>query len=221
MYYVSEQIMRKATNVGREDLASLGTCFGKFTKTGKFRLQITCLDYLAQYAPYKVWLKPHAEQAFLYGHHPTKQGLGRITENTPQYVSPCCLWADVAACRHQGVVLFSLSDVPVCCAAMVLLLTLLSSASALQPIPLRSAEWSIQPPLLSTTKQTWASTCAMSKPRHWDNPDVNQLLHNFHMPSGRDTMARSDSAGVSNLEDTNSPSLSFWTRERRCLPGWC
>jgi ribosome biogenesis protein Nip4 len=25
-------------------------CFGKFTKSGKFKLQITCLDYLAQYA---------------------------------------------------------------------------------------------------------------------------------------------------------------------------
>lgn len=42
--------MRKATSVGRDQLGSLGICFGKFTKGGKFRLHITCLDYLAQYA---------------------------------------------------------------------------------------------------------------------------------------------------------------------------
>lgn len=42
--------MKRATNIGREELMSLGTCFGKMTKSGKFRLGITCLDYLAQYA---------------------------------------------------------------------------------------------------------------------------------------------------------------------------
>ena len=31
-------------------MISAGVCFGKFTHNGKFRLQITCLDYLAQYA---------------------------------------------------------------------------------------------------------------------------------------------------------------------------
>lgn len=29
---------------------SVGTCFGKFTKTNKFRLHITALDFLAPYA---------------------------------------------------------------------------------------------------------------------------------------------------------------------------
>jgi ribosome biogenesis protein Nip4 len=42
--------MRKATNIERKKLVSMGTCFGKFTKSGKFKLQITALDYLAQYA---------------------------------------------------------------------------------------------------------------------------------------------------------------------------
>ena len=42
--------MRKATNVARENLVSLGTCFGKMTKSGKFRLHITALDFLAPYA---------------------------------------------------------------------------------------------------------------------------------------------------------------------------
>ena len=45
-----EEIMKKATNVGRENLICLGTCFGKFTKSGKFKLQITALDFLAPYA---------------------------------------------------------------------------------------------------------------------------------------------------------------------------
>lgn len=74
-----------------------GTCFGKFTKTKKFKLHVTCLDYLAQYARYKVWVKPGGEMSFLYGNHVAKAHLGRITESTPQY---------------QGVVVFSMADVP-------------------------------------------------------------------------------------------------------------
>lgn len=63
----------------------VGTCLGKFTKSGKFRLHITSLEYLAQYAKYKVWIKPSNEMSFLYGQNVTKNGLARITENTPQY----------------------------------------------------------------------------------------------------------------------------------------
>ena len=48
--HLRENIMRKATNVARENLVSLGTCFGKMTKSGKFRLHITALDFLAPYA---------------------------------------------------------------------------------------------------------------------------------------------------------------------------
>jgi 60S ribosome subunit biogenesis protein NIP7 len=46
---------------------------------------VTCLDYLAQYAKYKVWVKPSSELSYLYGNNVLKAGLGRITENTPQY----------------------------------------------------------------------------------------------------------------------------------------
>ena len=45
----------------------------------------------------KLWVKPGAEQSFLYGNHVLKSGLGRITDNTPQY---------------QGVVVYSMGDVP-------------------------------------------------------------------------------------------------------------
>ena len=83
--------------MARENLVCLGTCFGKFTKTKKFRLHITALDFLAPYSQHKVWVKPGAEQQFLYGHHVMKSGLGRITENTPKY---------------QGCIVYSMNDLP-------------------------------------------------------------------------------------------------------------
>eukprot|EP00123_Amoebidium_parasiticum_P020710 comp5514_c0_seq1/m.1442 comp5514_c0_seq1/g.1442 ORF comp5514_c0_seq1/g.1442 comp5514_c0_seq1/m.1442 type:complete len:181 (-) comp5514_c0_seq1:262-804(-) len=97
VYYVHGDVMLKATNVARDNLCSLGTCIGKFTHSGKFHLQVTALDLLAQYAKNKVWVKPNAEQSFLYGNHVLKSGLGRITENTDQ---------------HAGVVIYSMADIP-------------------------------------------------------------------------------------------------------------
>ncbi|KAA0715219.1 60S ribosome subunit biogenesis protein NIP7 -like protein [Triplophysa tibetana] len=97
VYYMSDKMLKLATNFARNQLVSVGSCFGKFTKTLKFRLHITALDFLAPYAKFKVWVKPGAEQSFLYGNHVLKSGLGRITENTAQY---------------QGVVVYSMADVP-------------------------------------------------------------------------------------------------------------
>ena len=65
IYYVSETLMRVSTNVKRDDLLSLGTCFAKVTHSGSINLQITCLDHLAEKCLHKVWLKPSAEMAFL------------------------------------------------------------------------------------------------------------------------------------------------------------
>ncbi|NWX65891.1 NIP7 protein, partial [Promerops cafer] len=93
----SEKLLKLAASVPRESLVAPGTCFGKFTKSQKFRLSVTALDFLAPYAKYKVWVKPGSEQSFLYGNHVLKSGLGRITENTAQY---------------QGVVVYSMADVP-------------------------------------------------------------------------------------------------------------
>ena len=111
--------MRLGISVARQNLVSLGTCFGKFSKGGKFKLHITALDHLAQYAKYKVrrieflgflirpqpsltlclqvWIKPNGEMPFLYGNHVLKAHLGRITEDTPE---------------HQGVVVYSMNDTP-------------------------------------------------------------------------------------------------------------
>ena len=46
--------MHLATSISRPNLISMGTCFGRFSKSGKFKLTITCLDWLAKYAKYKV-----------------------------------------------------------------------------------------------------------------------------------------------------------------------
>ncbi|XP_058059405.1 60S ribosome subunit biogenesis protein NIP7 homolog [Anopheles bellator] len=97
VYYMSEKILKLSATIPADSLVSVGTCFGKFTKSNKFILHITALAYLTPYAQYKIWLKPSAEQQFLYGNHVTKAGLGRITENTPVY---------------QGVLVMSMSDVP-------------------------------------------------------------------------------------------------------------
>lgn len=54
VFYVSEDIMLRATNFARKNLVTLGCCMGKFSKKGKFRLHVTALHYLAPYAKYKV-----------------------------------------------------------------------------------------------------------------------------------------------------------------------
>ena len=97
VYYVNEDVLKRATNIKAENLVSLGTCFGRFTKSKKFRLHITALDCMAPFAKYKVWLKPTSELSFLYGNHVLKAGLGRITEDCPKY---------------QGIVIYNMADVP-------------------------------------------------------------------------------------------------------------
>ncbi|KAK1925182.1 putative cytosolic large ribosomal subunit protein [Papiliotrema laurentii] len=97
VYYLPLPMLALATSVARPNLVSLGTCFGKFSKSGKFKLGVTALDWLATYAKYKVWIKPAGELPFLYGNHVVKAHLGRITEDTPE---------------HQGVVVYNMSDVP-------------------------------------------------------------------------------------------------------------
>lgn len=54
VYFVSEKIMKLAMSLARKNLLSAGTCLGKFSKTGKFRLHITALEWMARYAKHKV-----------------------------------------------------------------------------------------------------------------------------------------------------------------------
>jgi len=97
VYYVSESIMKYSGSISRDNILHFGACLGKFSKSGKFRLHVTALSYLSQYAKYKVWVKPSAEMSFLYGSNILKSGLARITESTPQYA---------------GVVVYNMSDLP-------------------------------------------------------------------------------------------------------------
>ena len=53
IFFSSEAIIKYASNFPRKELLSFGTCFGRFTKTRKFRLHITALDFIAPYAKVK------------------------------------------------------------------------------------------------------------------------------------------------------------------------
>jgi 60S ribosome subunit biogenesis protein NIP7 len=97
VYYVRETLANFAVSVARDNLLSLGTCLGKFTKTGKFRLHITALDVIAPHARYKVWIKQNGEMPFLYGGNVVKAHVGRWSEDCPE---------------HQGVVVLSMNDTP-------------------------------------------------------------------------------------------------------------
>ncbi|KAG4305788.1 hypothetical protein PORY_000698 [Pneumocystis oryctolagi] len=96
-YYVSEKRLRFATAIPRKRLISLGTCFGKFTKTNKFRLHIMALDYIAQYATYKIWIQQKGEMSYLYGNNVIRAHVGKISEGIPE---------------HHGVVVCSMNDTP-------------------------------------------------------------------------------------------------------------
>ena len=51
VYYVLLSMANLATTVARDNLLSLGTCLGKMTKTGKFKLHITALPILGMDFP--------------------------------------------------------------------------------------------------------------------------------------------------------------------------
>lgn len=97
VFYASLDLIRKAENNKRDALVSVGVCFGKFTKGGVFKLHITALDYLAQFAQYKVWVKATSEMSYLYGNHILKGHIQKMTEGTPE---------------HQGVIVVSAKDIP-------------------------------------------------------------------------------------------------------------
>ncbi|CAF3440972.1 ribosome biosynthesis protein nip7 [Fusarium graminearum] len=97
VFYVRLSIANLATSIAREKLLSLGTCLGKFTKTGKFRLHVTALPIIAEHARYKIWVKENGTMPFLYGSNIVKAHVGRWSEDCPE---------------HQGVVVYSMNDTP-------------------------------------------------------------------------------------------------------------
>ena len=97
VYYLPISLANLATSVARANLLSLGTCLGRFTKTGKFRLHVTALDVIAPHARYKVWVKANGEMPFLYGGNVVKAHIGRWSEEGPE---------------HQGGVVCGMNDAP-------------------------------------------------------------------------------------------------------------
>ncbi|CCC13975.1 hypothetical protein QBC45DRAFT_404481 [Copromyces sp. CBS 386.78] len=97
VYYVRLSVANLATSVSRDALLSLGTCLGKMTKTGKFRLHITALPILSEHARHKIWVKDNGAQPFLYGSNVVKAHVGRWSEDCPE---------------HSGVVVYSMADIP-------------------------------------------------------------------------------------------------------------
>ena len=50
VYYLPEKLRIVASHLPTKELVSFGTCFGKITKSNKFKLHITALDFLSPYA---------------------------------------------------------------------------------------------------------------------------------------------------------------------------
>lgn len=98
VYYCDEELLKLSSHFEKKKLISVGTCIGKFTKTGKFRILVTSLDYLGKFAKNKIWLKPNGEQSFLYGNHILKAHVARITDDLDKY---------------QGVIIYNINDMPI------------------------------------------------------------------------------------------------------------
>lgn len=97
VFYMEESVLRRAESIPKKSILSLGVCFGKFTKTGKFRLHVTCVDTIAPYSKYKIWLKKTGEMTYLYGNNVLKAHVAKMTEDLPE---------------HQGVIIYSHQDTP-------------------------------------------------------------------------------------------------------------
>ena len=89
VFYVNSTIASMATNVPREELLTASLFVSKFTKGGKSRLNISCLDYLAKYCKNKIWVKSGGYMPYLYGNHVIKAHIARMTESIPQYAPVC------------------------------------------------------------------------------------------------------------------------------------
>ncbi|KAJ5558993.1 Pseudouridine synthase/archaeosine transglycosylase [Penicillium sp. DV-2018c] len=98
VYYVKKEIANLSVSFPRDVLLSMGTMVGKFTKTGKFRLNLTALDLLAQHARYKVWIKPNGVMPLLYGGSVLKAHVAR--------------WSAEDAPVNSGVIIMDESDNP-------------------------------------------------------------------------------------------------------------
>lgn len=61
VYYLPLKLANLAVSIPRDNLLSVGTMIGRFTKTKKFRLNLTALDVIAPHARYRVWVRANGE----------------------------------------------------------------------------------------------------------------------------------------------------------------
>lgn len=97
IWYMPLRLARLASCVAKTNLMGIGVLFARITHNQNVRIQVTALEYIAQYSLFKIWVKPNQEQKYLYGGNVTRAGLGRVTESTPKY---------------QKVAVFSMGDIP-------------------------------------------------------------------------------------------------------------
>ncbi|OAF71347.1 60S ribosome subunit biogenesis protein NIP7 [Intoshia linei] len=97
IFYSSAMLAKRASSIKADNLLSFGICIGKFTKTHQFILKITSLHVIAPLFTNRMWLKPAAEQRFLYGRNIEKTGLARMTDTTQKY---------------DGILMVSMNEVP-------------------------------------------------------------------------------------------------------------
>lgn len=97
VFLLSEKIKAGTSMISKKDLVMAGTVLGRFTKNDHFKLGITCLHLLSQWAVHKIWIKTSAEMNYLYGNNALKSHVFRISENIP---------------INSGVFVFNQHDVP-------------------------------------------------------------------------------------------------------------
>ena len=98
IWYMPSPLAKLSSCIAKKNLMGIGVLIAKITHHDHIRIQVTALDVIAPLALFKVWVKPNQEQSYLYGNHISRAGLGRITEDTPQY---------------QGVAVFNMGDIAI------------------------------------------------------------------------------------------------------------
>lgn len=83
VYLIKKELLKAISQIGRDKIASCGITLGKVTKTENFRISVTAMYVLSQYALHKVWIKASAEMNYLYGNNALKSHIFKISENIP------------------------------------------------------------------------------------------------------------------------------------------
>lgn len=80
---ITDGILKATSQLKRKEIISAGTIIGKFTKHDNFRITITALHALQEYALHRVWIKASAEMNFLYGNNALRSHVQKVSEDIP------------------------------------------------------------------------------------------------------------------------------------------